>query len=151
MLKRSSIVSNNSVKKADKNFARNGERGNATAKFVLVVVLLFLGAYGGYNYIVTWYQCSHFKEKMTEIITQAYAMPNNKSLNSIEGVHQKILEIGVYDNVPPDALITVERQKAGLVARAVFTREVDILPFNMYKYKYQFDHTARPPSLMEIK
>lgn len=149
MLKHSDISLKSNV--VSKNLSRNGERGNATAKFLGVVILLFVVGYGGYNYVVTWYQCSHFKEKMTEIITQAYALPNNKSLNSIEGVYTKIREIGYYDNVPEDAVITVERQKTGLVARAVFTREVNLLPFNMFKYKYQFDHTAKPPSLFEIK
>lgn len=144
-----SISLNNKI--PDTNFWRTGERGSATTRFLGVVVLLFLVGYGGYNYIVTWYQCSHFKEKMQEIITQAYALPNNKSLNSVEGVQNKIREIGTYDSVPDDAEITVERQKTGIVARAVFVRQVDILPFNMYKYKYYFDYTAKPPSLFEIK
>lgn len=151
MLKHSSISLDNKVKKANKSLASNGESGNATAKFLLVVTALFLVGYGGYNYIVVWYQCSHFKEKMTEIVTQAYAMPNNKSLNSIEGVDRKLREIAAYDSVPEDAVITVQRINGYIQAQATFTREVNILPFNMYKYKYPFEHTARPPSLFEIK
>ncbi|MEP6925000.1 MAG: hypothetical protein ABI954_11095, partial [Pyrinomonadaceae bacterium] len=143
MLKRSSISLNNDIIKTDKKFVRNSESGNATGKFLLVVAILFFVGYGGFNYVVTWYQCSHFKEKMQEVITQAYGLPNNKSLNDPEVIRKKIREIGNYDNVPDDAVITVTKKPTGMEAQVAFTREVNILPFNMYKYKYPFDYTAR--------
>ena len=134
-----------------KDFHRQSEQGSSTTKFVLVVIALLLIGYGGYNYIVMSYQCSHFKEKVQEIITQAYALPNNKNLNDPELMRQKIRSIGDYDGVPADAVITITKKPGGTEAQVVFTREANLLPFGLYKYKYQFDNTARPPTMFEVK
>ncbi len=136
---------------SDSDLPRQCERGSSTTKFVLVVIVLILVGYGAYNYIVMSYQCSHFKEKMQEIITQAYSLPNNKNLNDPELVRQKIRSIGDYDSVPADAVINVNKKPSGVEAQVTFMREISLLPFNMYKYKYQFDFTAKPPTMFEIK
>jgi hypothetical protein len=138
-------------KKSNKDFRGQSEHGSSTTKFVLVVIALFLIGYGGYNYIVLSYQCSHFKEKVQEIITQAYSLQNNKTLNDPELMRQKIRSLGDYDNVPADALITVTKKPTGLEAQVVFTRETNLLPFGMYRYKYQFNNTIKPPTMFEVR
>ena len=138
-------------KNSDKNFPRRSEQGSTTTKFVLVLIALILVGYGGFNYVVNSYQCSHLKDKMQEIITQVYALPNNKGLNDVEAIRQKIRSIADYDNVPADAVINVNKKPGGTEAQVTFTRDVHLLPFNMYKYKYQFDYTAKPPTMFEVK
>lgn len=127
------------------NAARNGERGSATTKFVMVVVALFLVGYGGFNYISTWYQITHFKDAMNEIIMQAYGMPNVPT-STPEAIRAKLRRIGDEDGVPPEAVMKIERVTGGVTAQVNFSREISILPFNMYKYKYEFNHTAAPPT-----
>lgn len=151
MLKRLNSFSSNDLKESDPKFARESEQGSSTTKFVLVLIALLLVAYGGFNYVVLTYQCSHFKEKMQEIITQAYSLPNNKTLNDPEAIRQKIRSIGDYDGVPADAVINVIKKPSGTEAQVTFARDTNLLPFNMYKYKYQFDFTAKPPTMFEVK
>lgn len=124
---------------------RERERGGATVKFLAVIIAIFLVAHAGFNYIMVWYQCTQFKEAMIESVTQAYAMPNS-NLNVPENLLKKLRAVGNEDGVPANAVIKVEKQAAGMQARASFVREIDLLPFNLYKYNYQFDYLAVPPS-----
>ncbi len=142
---------NQDYKNSDLDLPHQNERGSSTTKFVLVVIVLILAGYGGYNYIVMSYQISHFKENVQTIVTQAYSMPNNKNLNDPELMRQKIRSIGDYDSIPADAVINVNKKPSGVEAQVTFMRETSLLPFNMYKYKYQFDFTAKPPTMFEIK
>lgn len=124
---------------------RKHERGGATVKFLAVIILIFLTAHAAFNYIMVWYQCTQFKEAMIESVTQAYAMPNS-NLNVPENLLKKLRARGNEDGVPANAIIKVEKQPAGIQARANFVREINLLPFDLYKYNYQFDYIATPPS-----
>jgi hypothetical protein len=124
---------------------RDSERGGSTVKFLLVLVGLFIIGFAAYNYLIVWYQTAHFRDAMNETITQAYAIPNAQ-INNPEYVRQKLRRIGDEDGVPAEAVIRIDRTTNGLQAQVVFTREIPILPFNLYKYKYEFNHTATPPS-----
>ena len=151
MLERFNGSLNKYLKNSGNDFSRQSEEGSTTTKFVLVVIALILVGYGGFNYVINSYQCSHLKDKMQEIITQAYAMPNSKGLNDAEAIRQKIRSIGDYDSIPADAVINVNKKPSGTEAQVVFTRDVSLLPFNIYKYKYHFDYTAKPPTMFEVK
>lgn len=124
---------------------RRDEYGGSTAKFLIVLVALFLIGHAAFNYIMVWYQCTHFQDSMTQTITQAYAIPNAQ-LSSPDYIKQKLRKIGDEDNVPVNAIINVQRGNNGTEAQVSFTREINLLPFNLYKYKYEFNHVATPPS-----
>jgi Flp pilus assembly protein TadG len=124
--------------------ARHGERGNATAKFLVVIVLLFLIGYGGYNYLITWYQCAEVQTAMKESIDRAN-MSSMATDRDPEKIKQYIQRKGASNNMPADAVIKIEKSENGVAARVQFTRDVAILPFNLYNYKYVFNQTAGPP------
>ena len=46
--------------------------------------------------------------------------------------------------VPDDALIEIVPGQGHIAAHASYRQPVNILPFGIYKYNYQFDYTAVP-------
>lgn len=128
-----------------RNARRRGEAGNATVKFLLVAVALFVVGYAGFNYLMIWYQATQFTEAMNEDITRAFSMPNTP-YNTPETIKKHLRKKGDELGVPAEAVMKIEKQKDGIAAQVSFTREVSILPFNLYNYQYQYNHTAAPPT-----
>jgi hypothetical protein len=124
------------------------ERGGAGVNFLIVLIVLVLAGHAGYSYIPTAYHYEDFKQRMNELVVNAFAMPNNAS-NTPENLKQRIRRYADEYSVPADALIKVEKPDNGAYkARVQFTREINLLPFGIYKYKYEFDHTATPNSFL---
>jgi len=124
------------------------ERGGAGVKLAIVLVVLFLVGHAGYNYIPVAYQCAEYKEKMSEVVMQAYAMPNTP-LNSLENVKAKLRKFGAENGVPANAIIKVDKLSEGAMrAHVTFIKQVDILPFGIYRYDYNFNHTAQPTGFL---
>ena len=122
----------------------NSEHGGAGIKFLIAVVILFLAGHAGYTYIPVAYQSEDFKQRMNEIVMNAFAMPN-VATNSPEAVKQRIRNYGNDYGVPANALIKVDKAENGAMrAQVRFTKEVELLPFGLYKYNYEFDHIAAP-------
>lgn len=123
---------------------RHQELGNTTVKFVLVLVILFVVGYGTYNYLITWYEVTQFRDSVKERIDRA-----NMSVKSIDTDIEKIKEYirnkAAENRIPADAVIKVEKSEKGTTARTTFTREVAVLPLDLYRYKYQVDYIAGPP------
>jgi hypothetical protein len=123
---------------------RSSEHGGAGVKFLIVVLVLFLIGHAGYIYIPSAYQAEDYKQRMNELVTNAFAMPNSP-LNSPEVVKQRLRNYGNDYGVPPTALIKVDKMDNGaLRAQVKFSKEIDILPFHLYKYNYEFEHIATP-------
>ncbi|HEX8396699.1 MAG TPA: hypothetical protein VF644_04700 [Pyrinomonadaceae bacterium] len=125
--------------------ARNSsEHGGAGVKFLIIVLVLFLIGHAGYIYIPSAYQSEDYKQRMNELVTNAFAMPNSP-LNSPEVVKQRLRNYGNDYGVPANALIKVDKMDTGaLRAQVKFSKEIDILPFHLYKYNYEFEHIAMP-------
>lgn len=126
-----------------KNSVRRGQEGNAMVKFLAVVVVLFLVAFGGFNYIITWYQCAEIQSSVKESIDRAN-MSAIATDRDPEKIKQFIRKKGNEYEMPQNAVIKVERGNTGVTAQVAFTREVAILPMNLYKYKYEFNQVAGP-------
>lgn len=126
-----------------KNSSRRSEQGNATVKFVAILTALFLIGFAGYNYITAWYQFTQIKDSMKESVDKANlsANPNDKNTEKIK---KYLISKGTENNMPEDAVIKVERSEKGIMAHVSFSRDIPVLPFNLYNYKYQFDHKAEP-------
>lgn len=125
---------------------RSSERGGASVKFVAILLGILLVANAGYNYVPVAYAAESMKTEMQTAVVQGLALPGK--VNPVENVKARILKAGVINDVPADALIEVKQAGNVLSAHVVYTKQVSILPFGIYKYAYTFDHTATPTGFL---
>lgn len=129
----------------DKNTVKNyrdTERGSAKVKFLSVLLFLILFANAAFNYIPTAYQGENFKQEMHTIVIQGLALPANGT-NPVEAMKAKLKRTAIDYALPPP-MINVRQSNNILTAHVRYTKEVSILPFGIYNYHYEFDHTATP-------
>ena len=132
------------MKKSSPQPVRSSEHGGAGVKFLIIVVVLFMIAHAGYAYVPAAYQSEDYRQRMNEVVTNAFAMPT-ATTNSPEMVKQRLRNYGNDYAVPTNALIKVDKMdNGGLKAQVKFSRDIDLLPLGLYKYNYEFDHTAAP-------
>lgn len=123
----------------------NRERGGASVKFLLVLLVLFLIGNAAYNYIPVAYEGQDFKQEMETAVVQAMAMPG---ANSIDTTKARLKRVALADDIPSDVFIDVKQVNNVLQARAFYQKSVKILPFGLYDYTYQFDHTVTPSGFL---
>lgn len=131
-----------------KNAARNrdSERGSAGLKLVIALAVIFLAAHAGYNYIPVAYEAESVKTDMNTAVLQGLALPGK--LNVVENVKTRIQKTFVTNNIPADVILDVKQSGNNLTARVAYAKQVNILPFGIYKYNYVFDHTATPSGFL---
>ena len=125
---------------------RRAERGGAGVKLLAVGVFLFLAAHAGFNYIPTAYDGQNFKQDMETAVLQGSAVTGNISIP--DNVKIRIQRAAANDNVPPNPYIEVKMVNGVVQARVYYTKMVSLLPFGLYDYQYQFDHTATPAGFL---
>jgi len=122
---------------------RQGERGGARLKFVIVMVVIAVVAYAGYLYMPVAYDAYYFKDvmqnKVDMAVTQGY---------ETVWVRDQLVKSGPEYHVPPDALITPTAKDNRVEVRVQFTRPIQ-LPG--YTYNYEFDYTAKSTAFITIK
>ena len=131
---------NNAVKN------RESERGSAGAKFIATLVVIMLVAHAGYNYVPTAYDAESFKTDMGTAVLQGLALPGK--LNPVDNVKARIAKSIQANNIPVDALVDVKMSGNILTAHVTYAKQVNILPFGIYRYNYQFDYTATPTGFL---
>ena len=131
-----------------KNSAKNraSERGSAGVKFAIALAVIVLTAHAGYNYVPVAYDAESLKTDMATAVLQGLAMPGK--VNPVENVKARIQQSIQINNIPPDALVDVKQNANVITAHVVYTKQVNILPFGIYKYAYHFDHTATPTGFL---
>lgn len=130
--------------KINKN--RQTERGGVGVKFAAVLVVLILLAHAGYNYVPVAYDGESFKQEMQTAVVQGLALPN--AGKPVEATKARILKVAAQSNIPEDAVVDVKMVKTVIEARVAYSKQVNILPFGLYTYTYQFDHTATPTGFL---
>jgi hypothetical protein len=131
---------NNSIK------YRGSERGGAGVKFLIVFVLILLTAHAGYNYVPVAYSAENLKGDMQAAVLQGLALPGK--VNVVDNVKIRIQKAIVQNDIPNDAIIEVKQAGNSLTAHVIYTKEVNILPFGMYRYMYNFDTTVTPTGFL---
>lgn len=121
---------------------RSSEHGGAGAKLLLVLLVLFLIGNAGYQFIPVAYAGESLKQDMQTAVVQGLAVPGKAS--PVEIVKKKIWASIMSNNIPSDAFVEVKAANDSINAHVYYVKEVPILPFGIYNYKYQFDHTATP-------
>lgn len=117
------------------------ERGGSRVNFLLLVVIIGLVAYAGYNFVPVAYNASLYKDYMQDIVNKA-AYPPGQTRDWVESQ----LRAGSREyNIPPDADINVAIMNGQLEARVRWTRPIQMPGFT---YQYKFDYTARSSSFV---
>lgn len=125
---------------------RKSERGSAGTKLLAVLVVLFLIAHAGYNYIPTAYDGANFKQEMQTAVLQGMAVPT--SVTPTEMVKGKIQRAIPANNIPADVVVNVKVLNKSISAQVIYSKKVNILPFGLLTYDYKFNHTATPTGFL---
>lgn len=121
---------------------RHSERGSAGTKFLVILVLIVLLAHAGYNYVPVAYQGASLRQDMdTAVVKGLAASGNMKPVDVVKSHVQRA--VSEYD-IPPDALVEITPQGSYIQAHVAYQKKVNILPFGLYKYSYDFNYTATP-------
>lgn len=124
--------------------ARDGERGAARMKFIIVLVIVALVVYTGFQYVPVVYKSSLYKTYMQDTVDKAAATGQGT-----EWVRTQ-LEASAKDyGVPGDAKITPTIQNGRITVTVQFTRPINLLP--VWTYNYSFEHTAKSTELFGPK
>ena len=125
---------------------RQNERGSARIKFFSILLFLFLMGNAAFNYIPVAYQGENFKQEMQTAIVQGVALPG-KGITAADTVKAKLIRAARDNNLPP-AVIDVKQPNSIVTAHVVYSKDVSILPFGIYNYHYEFNHTATPTGFL---
>lgn len=125
---------------------RKSERGSARIRFLLILLVLITVTNAALNYIPVAYQGENFKQEMQTIVVQGSAIPAN-GINPVEAMKARLIGAARDSNLPP-AAINVRQVNSVLSAHVRYTKEVSIIPFGIYNYQYEFDHTATPQGFL---
>ncbi|HTH36644.1 MAG TPA: hypothetical protein VL572_01695 [Pyrinomonadaceae bacterium] len=121
---------------------RSSERGSAAVKFLAVALVIVLCANAGYNYIPVAYEGATLREAMdTAVVKGLAASGQMKPLDVVKASVEKAVR---ENNVPADAFVEIKPAGTVVQARISYTKQVSILPFGIYKYKYNFNYLATP-------
>lgn len=126
---------------------KHNERGGAGVKLTIILVVLFLTAHAGFNYVPVAYSAENFKSEMYTAVVQGLAMPG-KGLSPVDAVKQRIQRAAISNDVPDDAVMDVKQVNKVVQAKVVYNKPVNILPFGIYTYNYHFEHTATPTGFL---
>lgn len=131
------------------NFKKNQttERGSAGVKLMIVLLVLYAVAHAAYNYIPVAYEGENFKQEMQTAVVQGVALPGS-NLTAADTVKIKLKKAAVNNSLPSDAVIDVKPVNSVVQAHVRYVKQINMLPFGIYKYNYQFDNTATPTGFL---
>jgi len=125
---------------------RQSERGGAGVKFLLIALILVLCANAGYNYVPVAFEGASFRQEMDTAVVKGLA--SSGQIKPMETVKATIQKAARDYNIPADAFIEIKPVGSMIQAHVVYTKPIDILPFGLYKYSYNFDYLARPTGFL---
>lgn len=121
---------------------RSYERGSAGVKFLILLVVLGLAAHAGFQYVPVAYQGASFRQEMDTAVVKGLAASG--AMKPLDVVTAHVTRAATDNQVPADALIEIKPAGNHIQAHVAYVKSVNMLPFGIYKYKYQFDYTAAP-------
>ena len=124
------------------NKSRNSERGSAGIKFLFVFIAIALVGHAGCNYVPVAYEGASFRQEMDTAVVKGLGASGR--IQPVEAVTASIKKASVDYNIPADAFVEIKPVNGVVEAHVQYRRDVNMLPFGMYKYTYNFDYVARP-------
>ena len=122
---------------------RSTERGSASLKFMVVMLVIGACAYAGYIYIPVAYRAYTFKDLMQHYVDVASAEGKPPAWAG----EQLLKNFGEYE-IPADALITPTKRDNRIEIRVQYVQPIE---FPGYTYNYEFDHTATSTAFLDFK
>ncbi|HMO82526.1 MAG TPA: hypothetical protein PKD24_17260 [Pyrinomonadaceae bacterium] len=126
----------------DRETVIRSEKGSAGIKALLVILVLVVIGNAGINYIPIAYEGANFRQEMDTAVVKGLA--TSGQMKPMDVVRNHVEKAAADNNVPPDAIIEIKPMGTVITAHVVYTKEVNLLPFGIYKYKYNFNHRAAP-------
>jgi len=121
---------------------RTSERGSAGVKFMLVFLVVVLVANAGINYIPVAYQGASFRQEMDTAVVKGLGISGR--INPLDAVTASIKKASMDYEIPDDAFVEIKPVRGVVEAHVAYQRQVNMLPFGLYKYNYDFDYVAKP-------
>ena len=125
---------------------RMSERGGAGIKALLVITVLLLAAHAGFNYVPVAYDGESFKQEMQTAVVNGLALPHGAK--PVDSIAARVKRAAADNGVPADALIEVKQAGNIIQARVTYSKQIEMLPFGLYSYTYNFDYTATPTGFL---
>ena len=122
---------------------RTSERGSARLKLIVVLAIIAMVAYAGYQFIPVAYQAYQFKDLMQHDVDTAVALGRPTSW-----IKEQLTKSAVEYGVPADAVITPADQDNRMEVRVQYTQPIE---FPGFVYNYEFDHTVKSATFLSIK
>lgn len=123
--------------------SRNGERGSARLKFLIIFSVVAILAYVGYHYVPVRFQASQYKDFMQETVNKGAAMSRTSDV-----IKDQLVKNGAEYGVPANAVISIEELEGVLQARVQFKRPIEMIG---YTYSYEFDESVKSSSMWSVK
>jgi hypothetical protein len=120
----------------------SSERGSASVKFLIVMLIIGASAYAGYIYIPVAYQAHNFKDLMQHYVDVASAEGKTPAWAG-----EQLMKSFTEYEVPANALITPTKRENRIEVRVQFVKPVE---FPGYTYNYEFDHTAVSTAFLDF-
>ena len=124
------------------NGDRSSERGSAAIKATLVFLVIALFANAGLNYVPVAYQGASFKQEMDTAVVKGLGASGR--IKPMDAVTASIKKASFDYEIPDDAFVEIKPVNGVVEAHVVYSREVSMLPFGLYRYNYNFDYVAKP-------
>ncbi|RMG08411.1 MAG: hypothetical protein D6735_01775 [Acidobacteria bacterium] len=125
------------------------ERGSTMFKFILILIALILIVHAGWVYISALYQSESIKQEMQTAVLQGSALPPGQGKgNPVDIVKDRLRKAAAEYELPPDTYIEVKPVNNVLQARVYYKKQINLLPFGLWKYDYVFDKTVAPTGFL---
>jgi hypothetical protein len=108
----------------------------------MVFVVLALVANAGFNYVPVAYQGASFKQEMDTAVVKGLGASGR--IKPMEAVTASIRKASFDYDIPEDAFVDIKPVNGIVEAHVAYSRPVNMLPFGLYQYSYDFDYVAKP-------
>jgi hypothetical protein len=125
------------------NKMRKSERGSARLKFLIVVAIIGIVAYAGYQFIPIAYQAYQIKDLMQHDVDTAVVLGHPTSW-----IKEQLVKSGPEYGIPADAVITPAQEDNRMEVRVQYSQPIE---FPGFTYNYEFDHTAKSATFLSVK
>ncbi|MCW5959134.1 MAG: hypothetical protein KIS76_03175 [Pyrinomonadaceae bacterium] len=126
---------------------RNSERGGAGIKLLLALVVFILIGNAGYNFVPVAYQGESFKQDIDGAIVKGTVLPTSGKA-PIDVVKKNLFQAAKVNNIPDDAVLEVTMKDKAITGHVSYTKDVELLPFGLWVYKYEFEYSSAPATFL---
>jgi hypothetical protein len=119
--------------------ARVRARGGARLNFLIVMTILVVGGFVGFQTVPAFYRAGLLRTYMQDTVNNAAYLSKTPAW-----VEQQLRANGDDYDMPRDALIEAGERDGRMQAHVQFTRPI---PLIVTTYQYKFDHTVKSSAL----